>query len=144
MKYAKQSPTCRLHLHLRSLRFTVSKLLGVFVQTHAGLLLTEGLHFAEQDFLFGSVETVRPAFFRTVSLPDVLTLRISRLQLTASPISNASSSSMQCAYWSCGMGNGMVATPYSGWFGLPSTACIIIFSPPSFQFSDIFRRHANR
>ena len=51
---------------------------------------------------------------------------------------------MQCAYWSCGMGNGMVARPYSGWFGLPSTACIIIFSPPSFQFSDIFRRRASR
>ena len=34
--------------------------------------------------------------------------------LTASPISSASSSSMQCAYWSCGIGNGMVATPYSG------------------------------
>ena len=42
--------------------------------------------------------------------------------LTASPISNASNSSMQCAYWSCGMGNGMVATPYSGWLGLLRTA----------------------
>lgn len=29
---------------------------------------------------------------------------------------------MQCAYWSCGIGNGIVATPYSGWLGLPSTA----------------------
>ena len=76
MKYAKQSPTCWLHLHLRSLRFTGSKLLGVIVQTHTGLLLTEGLHFAEQDFLFGSVETVKPAFFRTVSLADVQFQRV--------------------------------------------------------------------
>ena len=60
----------QLHPHLRSLRFAVSKLLGVFVQTHAGLLLTEYLHFAEQDFLFGSVERVTPAFFRTVSLAE--------------------------------------------------------------------------
>lgn len=28
--------------------------------------------------------------------------------LTASPISNASNSSMQCAYWSRGMGNGII------------------------------------
>ena len=41
------------------------------MQTHAGLLLTEGLHFAEQDFLFGSVESVTPAFSRTVSLAEV-------------------------------------------------------------------------
>ena len=40
---------------------------------------------------------------------------------------------MQCAYWSCEMGNGMVATPYSGWFGLPSTACNIIFCLPHFS-----------
>ena len=68
MKYARPF---QLHLHLRRLRFTVSKLLGVFVQTHAGLLLTEDLHFAEQDFQFGSVETVKPALFRTVSLAEV-------------------------------------------------------------------------
>ena len=29
---------------------------------------------------------------------------------------------MQCACWSCGMGNGIVATPYSGWLGLLRTA----------------------
>ena len=46
-------------------------MLGVIVQTHAGLLLTEGLHFAEQDLLFGSVEMVTLAFFRTVSLAEV-------------------------------------------------------------------------
>ena len=46
-------------------------MLGVIVQTHAGLLLTECLHFAEQDFLFSSVETVKPAFFRIVSLAEV-------------------------------------------------------------------------
>lgn len=67
---SKQSPRQWLHLHLRSLRFAVSKLLGVIVQTHTGLLLTECLHFAEQDFLFGNVETVKPAFFRTVSLAE--------------------------------------------------------------------------
>ena len=72
--FALMAEVCKpfqLHLHLRSLRFNVPKLLGVIVQAHAGLLLTEGLHFAEQDFLFGSVETVKPAFFRTVSLAEV-------------------------------------------------------------------------
>ena len=72
--FALMAEVCKpfqLHLHLMSLRFTVSKLLGVIVQTHAGLLLTECLHFAEQDFLFGSVERVTPAFFRTVSLAEV-------------------------------------------------------------------------
>jgi len=33
---------------------------------------------------------------------------------------------MQYVYWSCGMGNGMVATPYSGWLGLLKTALIMI------------------
>ena len=66
-----QGRTRRLHLHLRSLRFTVPKLLGVLVQAHAGLLLAERLHLAEQDFLFGGVERVTPVFFRTVSLAEV-------------------------------------------------------------------------
>ena len=66
-----QGRTRRLHLHLRSLRFTILKLLGVFMQAHAGLLLAERLHLAEQDFLFSSIERVTPAFFRAVSLADV-------------------------------------------------------------------------
>ena len=72
--FALMAEVCKpfqLHLHLRSLRFAVPKLLSVIVQTHAGLLLTECLHFAEQDFLFGSVETVEPAFFRTVSFAEI-------------------------------------------------------------------------
>ena len=68
---APQGRTRRLHLHPRSLRFTFTKLLGVFVQAHAGLLLTERLHLAEQDFLFSSIERVTPAFFLTVSLAEV-------------------------------------------------------------------------
>ncbi len=42
--------------------------------------------------------------------------------LTASPISSASSTSMQWSYSSIGSGKGMVATPYSGWSGLLSIA----------------------
>lgn len=41
------------------------------MQAHAGLLLAERLHLAEQDFLFSSIERVTPAFFRTVSFADV-------------------------------------------------------------------------
>ena len=51
------------------------------MQTHAGLLLTEGLHFAEQNFLFGSVETVKPCFFRTVSLAEVQFQRVTQMIL---------------------------------------------------------------
>ena len=42
-----QGRTRRLHLHLRGLRFTIPKLLGVLVQAHTGLLLAERLHLAE-------------------------------------------------------------------------------------------------
>lgn len=41
------------------------------MQAHAGLLLAERLHLAEQNFLFGGVERVTPVFFRTVSLTEV-------------------------------------------------------------------------
>ena len=73
-----QGRTRRLHLHLRSLRFTVPKLLGVLVQVHAGLLLAERLHLAEQNFLFSSIERVTPAFFRTVSLAEVQFQRVTQ------------------------------------------------------------------
>ena len=42
------------------------------------------------------------------------------------PISSASNKSMQYVYWSRGMGNGIVATPYFGWPGLLRTALIMI------------------
>ena len=73
-----QGRTRRLHLHPRSLRFTIPKLLGILVQAHAGLLLAERLHLAEQDFLFGCVERVTPAFFRTVSLAEVQFQRVTQ------------------------------------------------------------------
>ena len=73
-----QGRTRRLHLHLRSLRFTVPKLLGVLVQVHAALLLAERLHLAEQNFLFSSIERVTPAFFRTVSLAEVQFQRVTQ------------------------------------------------------------------
>ena len=55
------------------------------------------------------------SFYTVLKRVEMLSI-FSTLQsaLTASPISNASSSSMQCACWSRGIGNGMVATPYSG------------------------------
>ena len=73
-----QGRTRRLHPHLRSLRFTVPKLLGVLVQVHAGLLLAERLHLVEQNFLFSSIERVTPAFFRTVSLAEVQFQRVTQ------------------------------------------------------------------
>ncbi len=48
------------------------------MQAHAGLLLAERLHLAKQDFLFGGIERVTPAFFRTVSLAEVQFQRIAQ------------------------------------------------------------------
>ena len=74
--------------------------------------------------LLAELKAKPPQFDTTVCEATLYNYIFVTLQsaLTASPISNAPNSSMQCAYWSCGIGNGMVATPYSGWLGLPRTA----------------------
>ena len=80
-----------------------------------------GNEYQKNYYLPMEVEVKEDAAELTVSISMRLstekklsTSSILQSTLTASPISNASSSSMQCAYWSRGMGNGMVATPYSG------------------------------
>ena len=59
------------HGLLRRSTLLLPKLLGVLVQAHAGLLLAERLHLAEQNFLLCGVKGVTPAFFRSVSLAKV-------------------------------------------------------------------------
>ena len=48
----------------------LAELLRVVVETHAGLLLTEFLHLAQQDILLCGVELEAPAFLGTVALAE--------------------------------------------------------------------------
>lgn len=60
-----------LYLYLWSRPRLLLKLLGVLVQTHAGLLLVERLHLACQHLLLSSIEVIAPVFFCAISFAEI-------------------------------------------------------------------------
>lgn len=60
----------RSHLHLGCLILFFPKLLGVVVQTLAGLLLAEVLHLTEQDFFFCRVQRIAPIRLGAVAFAE--------------------------------------------------------------------------